>query len=501
MSNSQNIISRINKELRDGSFCELKQKTIGGIRIRLAKIFGLRKNSAYDSMCPTDGYYTTTETNETITIRLSNHLAKESQFKAKHNISIVISDNITVQSLTNSNIYTEVVYNADCFKANNITQTLNEILLGIKHALMTGEYIKGKMGQYSAIKEDLNGVGGNNLIPVEAYYAEKLINFKRLCNYIIWGSYKNASTNIYIIFDGHYSYAFCYHDSFHDPFLPIKITHCIFSTIIDNPSLTNAYELIVDPYDKGKCSLKQTDTKIPYDAFYLTKPEALNLTTSGLLEMTVNAGRVTIEESDTIVYNAKEKCNDTIYEFYYKNTPTWDTRTWLSPKPLYEMPFWRNYDFDKTNSTTEECNKVYLAPWRTLRELKITAEKLKLDGNAKISISKDDWCYDKHFREGERIECKWLELNFRHRKYDMSFHFCVPYTITTQKCGSMDNKTLYNDICSDFGVKPNVEYQNSRNRNSADTSYIYRPIFDQINNAFNIRMKAKNLLSLNFHTV
>lgn len=156
---TQALILKIKKLKTDEGRKRFSAKSIGAIREKLCSTIGLRKkgmsNSAY--ACVLTKY-----TRDTLTIRIGDHGANESNFlshdKSKFNVSIVISDKMIVKTAIYSAVYSEVVYDNIDF-ATDKDRTLTEICDGLIEALETGVFHKGQMGEYSVPPQGLEGSG------------------------------------------------------------------------------------------------------------------------------------------------------------------------------------------------------------------------------------------------------------------------------------------------------------------------------------------------------
>ena len=142
---AENLINRIRKWANEGVLSKFNTTKAGSIRGKLVTMLLLRKqgrsNSSYN---PQD---IITENGNTLTIRLADHPATESNFKSEKNISLVIgekADKLVITTVKQSRIYSEVVYKSECFADDKRKQTLEEILAGLQAALRTGYYEKAK---------------------------------------------------------------------------------------------------------------------------------------------------------------------------------------------------------------------------------------------------------------------------------------------------------------------------------------------------------------------
>lgn len=130
-----------------------KITSIPKIRNRIIKILELKKSGSYDSCYNLNPFILSN--GKTLTIRIANHPARETNFgshnRTDFNVSILIgknTDTITICNAKVSRIYEEIVYKPHCFEGEERVITIMEILSGLESALTTGKYKKGRHGTY-----------------------------------------------------------------------------------------------------------------------------------------------------------------------------------------------------------------------------------------------------------------------------------------------------------------------------------------------------------------
>ena len=128
-------------------------KTIPQIRNKMIKILGLRTCGSWNSKYNKEPFILST--GKTLTIRIADHPARETNFgshnRTDFNVSILIgknTDTITICNAKVSRIYEEIVYKPHCFEGEERVITIMEILSGLESALTTGKYKKSRHGTY-----------------------------------------------------------------------------------------------------------------------------------------------------------------------------------------------------------------------------------------------------------------------------------------------------------------------------------------------------------------
>lgn len=145
------VLKKINK-WKEVSRWE-KVKTISSIRDSFMKLLNLRKSGSYNSCYNKEPFILST--GKTLTIRIADHPARETNFgshnRTDFNVSILIgknTDTITICNAKVSRIYEEIVYKPHCFEGEERVITIMEILSGLESALTTGKYKKSRHGTY-----------------------------------------------------------------------------------------------------------------------------------------------------------------------------------------------------------------------------------------------------------------------------------------------------------------------------------------------------------------
>lgn len=149
------------------SILDIKNKLVSVLKLEKSKDQKKKPENVKEKI-ESESFYDEFELEDgnSLTIRVSGHPTDEAHFvehnNSEYNVSILIGDDktIVIDNNNKSNVYSEIIYNSDCFSDENREQTLSEIQNGILHALMTGEYIKGEKGVWNVRQEILNGLAG-----------------------------------------------------------------------------------------------------------------------------------------------------------------------------------------------------------------------------------------------------------------------------------------------------------------------------------------------------
>ncbi len=161
MNNKNKLIAKINNLLGNGVLSKFDIDNVGAIRQRLVSFLGLKKKGRFNSAYPQDGYLITSS-GDTLTLRIADHPAAEKNFRAKYNVSIIVSDKVTVTETIGSTVYCEYVYDSSCFSDDNKEETLREIFTGILEALKTGKYLPGRIGKCKVHEITTDSFGEND---------------------------------------------------------------------------------------------------------------------------------------------------------------------------------------------------------------------------------------------------------------------------------------------------------------------------------------------------